>query len=141
MFFTLQNYRTPVRPTPPPSPPLPALSPLHIKQTRGATANGREVARSRTCPRRQFTRLHPGIYTTGGQERWHEGFVIRYQTSTADGRARRSAQERYQIAYLDGMEEWVDELPEPGIAFRRCGGDARVSRAEVERAQRLHRMV
>ena len=66
--------------------------------------------------------------------------VIRYQTSTPDGRARRGASERYQIAYMDGMSEWVDGLPEPGIAFRMRGDDARVPREQVDRALQLHRV-
>ena len=79
-----------------------------------------------------------GTYKTRNEVRWHEGFVIRYQTSTADGRARRGASERYQIAYYDGMSEWINQLPEPGIAFRMPGSDARVAPGVVERARRAH---
>ena len=75
---------------------------------------------------------------TAGQMRWHEGFIIRYQMSTADGCVHRGASERYQIAYSDGMSEWLDGLPEPGIAFRMPGGDARVPREHVQRALRVH---
>ena len=77
-------------------------------------------------------------YKTGDEVRWHEGVVIRYQTTTADGRGRRGASERYQIAFSDGMSEWVDRLPEPGIAFRMRGDDARVSRAMLDSALRAH---
>ena len=74
------------------------------------------------------------------QVRWHEGLVIRYQVSTTDGRARRGGGERYQIAYSDGMCEWIDGLPEPGISFRKPGPDARVTAAVLASAQQAHQV-
>ena len=67
------------------------------------------------------------VQTSARQVRWHEGFIIRYQTTTDDGRARRGAAERYQIAYPDGFCEWVDQLPHRGISFRKRGSDVLVS--------------
>jgi hypothetical protein len=70
----------------------------------------------------------------GGSYSWHEGFVLRYECLSADGRARRGAQERYQIGYPDGLSEWIDALPEPGIAFCRSGSDARVEASVLAKA-------
>ena len=80
-----------------------------------------------------------GTYDTGREGmRWHEGFVIRYQISSSDGRARRGSAERYQLAYQDGMCEWIDQVPEPGIAFRKPGSDARVSQQQLQQALAAH---
>ena len=124
---------------------------LHQERERGLGGGGGAGASSPEPEPRPGWRAEPpvcgadllgwraeGTYRTGRDMRWHEGVVIRYQTSTADGRARRGALERYQIAYPDGMSEWVDDLPQPGIAFRMRGQDARVARAQLEAMLKTH---